>query len=185
MCLIQISSLTQVKLHIICGTYIICPHRDGCLHRSTIHKHTAHKYRQGYRRHRVDSLALAPWHYVTGLWKTSLADPIICTKAFSSATLCIMMFHSLSNRVTIWNILQKCRWDMSDNFQFPLKCTTIYNTCRRSPPCSFHTVSISLMDRLSYSHSVVLLPRYTRLSTPDCFLYFSSFLVTWLFPVSS
>lgn len=39
MCLIQISSLTQVKVLIIFGTYIICPHRDWCLHRSNIHKH--------------------------------------------------------------------------------------------------------------------------------------------------
>lgn len=109
-------------------------------------------------------------------------DPFICTEAFCSATLCIMMFHSLSNCVTIWNILQKCRWAVYDNFQSPSKCTTIYKICRRSLlRAPLDTVSICLMDWLSYSHSAVLLPRYTRLSTPDCFLRFFSLLVRWLF----
>lgn len=109
-------------------------------------------------------------------------DPFICTEAFCSATLCIRIFRSLSNRVTIWNILQKCRWVVSDNFQSPSKCTTIYKICRRSLlRAPLDTVSICLMDWLSYSHSAVLLSRYGRLSTPDCFLHFFSLLVIQLF----
>lgn len=37
MCLIQISSFTQVKLLVINGTYIICPHRDGALQHPQTH----------------------------------------------------------------------------------------------------------------------------------------------------
>lgn len=130
----------KTKLLIMCGASIICGHRDGCLQEQ--HPQTlATQVQARLVDATVDSLAVAPWHHVTGLWKTSLPDPIICTEAFSSSTLCIMMFHWLSNRVTIWNILRKCRCDMSDNFQFSSKCTTIYIICRCSAPVLLTTLS--------------------------------------------
>lgn len=63
---------------------------------------------------------------------------------------------------------KKCRWHVSDNFQFPLKGTTINKTSRHSLLGALDTASISLMDWLSYSDSAVLRSLYRRLCAPDC-----------------
>lgn len=73
---------------------------------------------------------------------------------------------------------------MSNNFQFPLKGTTIYKTSRHSLLGALDTASISLMDWLSYSDRAVLRSLYRRLCAPDCATLFS-LIATLLFPVSS
>lgn len=73
---------------------------------------------------------------------------------------------------------------MSDNFQFPLKGTSIYKTYRHFLFGTLDTASISLMDLLSYSDSAVLLSLYRRLCAPDCVLQSVVFL-PYLIPAVS
>lgn len=75
----------------------------------------------------------------------------------------------------------KCRWDMSDNFQFPFKCTTIYNICRRSPSCS-SPPCLHLSDG-----SAVIFPQRSASSTLQTSLLLTAsctFSPVW-FPASS
>lgn len=127
------------------------------------HQQTQAKHMQARLVDARESGFISCWHDVTGLWKSSLPDPVICTEAFSSATLCITMFHSLSNGVTIWNILQNADGICLTTSNFLSNAQlfiTFADALLRAP---LHPVSICLMDRLSYSHSAVLLPRYRRL----------------------
>lgn len=89
----------------------------------------------------------------------------------SALPLCMLWCFSHVQRVPLLEIFsKKCRWHVSDNFQFSLKGTTIYKTSRHSLLGTLDTASISLMDWLSYSDSAVLLSLYRRLCAPDCAL---------------
>lgn len=123
---------------------------------------------------KLNSLALAPWHCVTGLW----IDCSQCSRRSNRFQISFQLCHFVCYDVSVmfkeclyWRYSpKKCRWHMSDNFQFPLKGTTIYKTSRHSLLGALDTASISLMDWLSYSDSAVLLSLYRRLCAPDCAL---------------
>lgn len=88
-----------------------CPLTDGCLH---CYKHTSKLWAR--LMDVTQSGFISSGTLIWAFW--ALTDSTICPEAYSSATFCIKMFYSLSNHLTIWNILPKCRWDVLTTSNF-------------------------------------------------------------------
>ena len=131
---------------------------------------------------KVYLLVLASWHCVTGSWIDSQ-----CSGRSNRFQIGFQLCHFACYDVSVmfkdcldWRYPpKKCRWHVSDNFQFPLKGATIYKTSRHSLHFSDGLAVISRQRSASFTLWTSLC---SWLCTANC--SFFSLIITLLFLAS-